>query len=508
MSDHQPSVLTESTALPHPDAVPVTPTAPEAPPKRTRRTREPAPSEALPAVVAPVLPVAGADGRALRLAEAKAEMELQRAMHDMVEQLVVDSLKPGVDYGISHPKRCTSSQPGAVPFHGPGNCASCGKKPDLWLPGAEKIVLRLGYTFGEPIVAEDMMRAVHVEAPYVAYRVQIVRRADGEIAGHGIGACTLANANGDLNTMFKKAKKNAFVDGARNTFALSGIFADAEDVANPGVKQPDLPPGAAPAPAPASNAFVPSPPVTTVITAPAAPPAPAPAPASVAPAAAERPSLDRVVAIFDLPSADLERLYVLAGWKKGDVLTPDRHNAITQAAVDLCQGSLREYIAAHGGWPDAATPALVRQKFFLPWIATQEGTTPVAAGPPPGGLVVGRVADVEPHPAIPPDAPPESTGPRPLEPFVRYYALENQDIEMLCVLAGWTRVGPLTDAHRAAIHAELMKNLPAYVSAHGGLPAAAKLWAPHERRTKIFRPWLQWRVNTPSNPAPPAAQGA
>ena len=91
--------------------------------------------------------VAEEDTGALIVARAKAEIETEQKLHVLVEELVMKILTAGEDYGIAHEKGCREKlreSKGEKAFMGPGRCASCSRKPDLWLPGAEKIAKRLG----------------------------------------------------------------------------------------------------------------------------------------------------------------------------------------------------------------------------------------------------------------------------------------------------------------------------------------------------------------------------
>lgn len=140
-------------------------------------------------------------------------------------------------------------------------------KPTLLKPGAERVVGGFGCMFGEPIILEREIdhdrevkwskrkkkwRNAHrgdreftweeeagVSLGLYRYvvRVQIINRANGEVVGEGVGACSsmeskyIDRPRDSENTILKMAHKRAMVAATLVTFGLSDEFTqDVEDI--------------------------------------------------------------------------------------------------------------------------------------------------------------------------------------------------------------------------------------------------------------------------------------
>lgn len=135
-----------------------------------------------------------------------------------LEAFCKDTLKPGRHFGVIHRKSCgTPREQGWEP------CQSCGSKPSLYQPGAERICEWRGVLIGEPVLQEELVRVAGGNG-WVAFRVTLTDRDSGDVLGHGIGAYK----HTDPNIMVKKAKKNAVIEAVRTSFALSDLFDDAD----------------------------------------------------------------------------------------------------------------------------------------------------------------------------------------------------------------------------------------------------------------------------------------
>lgn len=466
----------------HPDAVVPTTTIDEArilPMVKPKRGRKPkaTPPATVPDAMPAALPADATHNQVL--ADARAEIELEQALHALVEGTVLKILQDGEDYGISHARNCTEMAKPA-PFQGPGRCPSCRRKPELWLPGAEKCAKRLGYTYGLPEVADDIMRATHIEAPWIAFRVALIRKRDGEVVGHGIGGRTLAQSNGDPNTMMKMGKKSAIIDCAKTNFALSGFFSQDSDVVDkddPLRATDGTPGGSTPAEAAAvvpANTFTP-----------AMPPAPAPvtvagAATPVAPPTPESVSADlaRIAEACGMLPEDKQRLYRMAGWVEGEVITDARQHELRQRVLALLRGPFRAHVDAAGGWADGIAPSAARTQYLLPWLAVADppkaqATLQIPATPMPG------------TPVIPDRATPS------LDRFVAFYAIDGDTLQRLYSCAGWKAGAPPTETHARVAYELCEQALSNWIQAHGGWPAEGAQWSAEERRRHVFEPWLQ-----------------
>lgn len=154
-------------------------------------------------------------------AEFKALLEDEKRRQHLVEEYILNELVAGEDYGVAHDKRCRQAN-----WQGLGRCPSCKRKPDLWLPGAEKVAKRQRCAFTEPVVAHDIMAAVDPQnqGGWIAFRTSVVSMENGVIWGHGVGARSMAQSFNDHNTMIKMGKKSSIIDAAKTGFALSGFF--------------------------------------------------------------------------------------------------------------------------------------------------------------------------------------------------------------------------------------------------------------------------------------------
>lgn len=426
---------------------------------------------------------------------AKEEIATQQALHELIEELINKILSPGEDFGIAHDKGCRErlkEREGQRPFAGPGRCDACGRKPDLWLPGAERIAKRLGYYYGEPEVATDIMEAIQgIEAPWIAFRVAVIDRKTGEVVGYGVGARSLLQNKGDQNAMIKMAKKSAIIDACKTTFALSGFFTQdspgGKDEVPAKTPPATTPVGAQPpAPTPAPAGGVPAAPAT---------PSPAPAPSQVPNAPADpnkvpdraTPNLDGVIQACGLTSGDMHELYKLAGYTDGEV-TP----AIARAACNLVHGSFKAFVADAGGWPEGITPAQARERFFLPWVQSLQPAAPTQApapapGQPPAGIVVERARDRT-------TEPPAKDHPIPiqsLDSYKRAFAIDLPTQERICQALGFDLGQPLNDEQKQRVFRLLHDDLHKWVQTTSITSKDYVGWTPEERRNYIIYPFLE-----------------
>lgn len=220
---------------------------------------------------------------AMNVSALHATLKAQSESAKMIEDYVREKLRPGEDFGIAHDsKRCRD-----LSWQAWGRCPSCHRKPDLWLPGAERVLWILGCTMTDPAIARDLMDAMKGEG-WIAFRVSVVSRATGEVLGYGLGARRLAQDGNDPNKCLKMAAKSALIDAVKRTFALSGFFTqdggesgDEDAKARPGRGRAGAatpggdaaPAGPAPQPGPGTAT------AATEVPAPVASVAPAPVPA-------------------------------------------------------------------------------------------------------------------------------------------------------------------------------------------------------------------------------------
>lgn len=176
-------------------------------------------------------------------AEFKLVLEQERERQHLVEEYILNELVAGEDYGVAHDGRCRQKN-----WQGLGRCPSCHRKPDLWLPGAEKVAKRQRCAFTEPQVAHDIMAAVDPQGQggWIAFRTSVISMENGVIWGHGIGARSMAQSGNDHNTMIKMGKKSSIIDAAKTGFALSSFFT--QDGSDAEESTATAPPTPAPAP--------------------------------------------------------------------------------------------------------------------------------------------------------------------------------------------------------------------------------------------------------------------
>ena len=140
------------------------------------------------------------------------------AKREELEQFCKTELKLGRHFGTVHRKTCRTPK---VQEWTP--CASCGSKPSLYQPGAERICEYRKVLIGEPKLDRDIVE-VAGGSGWVAFRITLTYRENSEVLSHGVGAYK----SNDPNVMVKKAKKNAVIDATRTGFALSDLFDDAD----------------------------------------------------------------------------------------------------------------------------------------------------------------------------------------------------------------------------------------------------------------------------------------
>ena len=132
-------------------------------------------------------------------------------------------------------------------------------KPSLFKPGAEKICGMLGVTVMFPTIPEYEARAISGQSiESIILRCEICD-GSGRIVGHGLGARSVSQDNGDLNKALKMAEKSAQIDATLRMAGLSELFTqDLEDIRSLDTKH-DSPELIRPAPKPAPPTTVQSP---------------------------------------------------------------------------------------------------------------------------------------------------------------------------------------------------------------------------------------------------------
>lgn len=150
----------------------------------------------------------------------QATLDMRGQVLDKIEAFIRARLRPGDDFGVAHDRKTCRN----LSWQEWGRCPSCGRKPDLWLGGAERLAFALGLDVSEPELATDLMGALRIEGPWLCARVRLIRRGTGEIVGTGWGARTLAQDGNDPNKTIKMLAKSALIDVVKRTFALSSFF--------------------------------------------------------------------------------------------------------------------------------------------------------------------------------------------------------------------------------------------------------------------------------------------
>jgi hypothetical protein len=149
-------------------------------------------------------------------------------------QWVRSSLVDGTDFGRIHTKKKSECQ-----HRGPPVC-NVEKEPYHWSkntlfkPGAEKICGMLGVTATFPTIKDYEQAALGgVPIESIILRCHLLS-ADGSIIADGIGARSVAQDYGNLNTALKMACKSAHIDATLRMAGLSEIFTqDLEDMHPP-----------------------------------------------------------------------------------------------------------------------------------------------------------------------------------------------------------------------------------------------------------------------------------
>lgn len=196
-------------------------------------------NEGRPPMAVETLPVAAPSADEFKLV-----LEQEKARQHLVEEYILNELVAGEDYGVAHETRCKKAS-----WQGLGRCPSCHRKPDLWLPGAEKVAKRQRCAFTEPAVALDIMAAIDPQGQggWIAFRTSVISMENGVIWGHGVGARSMAQSRNDHNTMIKMGKKSSIIDAAKTGFALSSFFTQ-DSAPDAPVTAPDAPTEAKAAP--------------------------------------------------------------------------------------------------------------------------------------------------------------------------------------------------------------------------------------------------------------------
>lgn len=161
--------------------------------------------------------------------------ENRKSLIDWVRTSLVD----GVDYGRIHTKKKAE-----CPHRGPPGCTP-EKEPYHWSkntlfkPGAEKICGMLGVNPTFPTI-KDYEQAALAGTPIesIILRCHILSQ-DGAVIADGVGARSVAQDYGNLNTALKMACKSAHIDATLRMAGLSEIFTqDLEDIVKPESEPP------------------------------------------------------------------------------------------------------------------------------------------------------------------------------------------------------------------------------------------------------------------------------
>ncbi len=162
-----------------------------------------------------------------------AALERRKKNRVVLIDWIRSALTNGVDYGKIHKigkSKCKLATQGRVnecddPAH--------WSKPSLFKPGAEKICGMLGVTAHYPSLVE-YERAVldGKEIKTIVIRCELHNSACRVVAD-GVGARSVAQDYGNLNTSLKMAEKSAHIDATLRMAGLSEVFTqDLEDLAH------------------------------------------------------------------------------------------------------------------------------------------------------------------------------------------------------------------------------------------------------------------------------------
>lgn len=164
-------------------------------------------------VPAPVHTWLDSDPESLQMA-----LKIRKTNRDNLMQWVRDALIEGTDFGRIHvmPKnKCAKGNNCTNQYH--------YSKPCLWKAGAEKVVGMLGLRAEWPDLADARQQAMQPSCTSVILRCHLVN-PDGVIVSEGIGGRGMNDDYGQINKVFKMAKKSSLIDAVLNACGLSEVF--------------------------------------------------------------------------------------------------------------------------------------------------------------------------------------------------------------------------------------------------------------------------------------------
>ena len=141
---------------------------------------------------------------------------------EMLIQWIKENLTAQVDYGKIHfVENCTYTHNGSADL-----CTdpSHWSKPVLWKGGAEQILGILGLSVHFPNLNQFEMSAAHKqELNQVILKCQIKTHA-GTVISEGVGARTIAQDGGILNTSIKMCARASMIDATIRACGLTNLF--------------------------------------------------------------------------------------------------------------------------------------------------------------------------------------------------------------------------------------------------------------------------------------------
>ena len=141
---------------------------------------------------------------------------------EVLIQWINDNLIPQVDFGKIHfAEHCTFACNGSADL-----CSdpSHWSKPVLWKGGAEKILNVLGLSVHFPNLNQFEMASAHKqEINEIVLKCQIKTHA-GTIIGEGVGARTIEQDGGVLNTSVKMCARASMIDATIRVAGLTNVF--------------------------------------------------------------------------------------------------------------------------------------------------------------------------------------------------------------------------------------------------------------------------------------------
>ena len=142
---------------------------------------------------------------------------------EVLLQWIKENLKAEADYGSIHfDENCPYAHNGSADL-----CAdpSHWSKPVLWKGGAEKILNVLGLSVHFPSLNQFEMAAAHKqEINEIVLKCQIKTHA-GTVIADGVGARTIGQDGGVLNTSIKMCARASMIDATIRACGLTNVFA-------------------------------------------------------------------------------------------------------------------------------------------------------------------------------------------------------------------------------------------------------------------------------------------